>query len=438
MFAYPPRRVIVHADVDAFLASAEEVADPALRGRPVVVGGLPRDRDGGDRGIVISCSYAARALGVRNGMRLRDAHAVCPRAVFRRGDVHAAMALAEKVWEICRRETPLVQVTSLDDAFLDLAGTEPLRGPPLTVARRIHAAALGEVGFSLSLGIGESKVLARVAGDLSKPGGIREVPAGAGPEFLAPLPAAALPGVGHATARLLESFRVGTVGDLQRVPRALLEETFGRHHGGVLFEAARGRDDDPVVPDAPPRSVSRETSFAADTADGRFLEGILHYLLDRAAADCRARGLAARRLEVRLSYADFAGAHRSATLRAPADDARTIWPVAKDLFRAVRERRVLVRRVGVTLSDLAPSGGSAGGSAGGRAGAGRQAGLFTVSPELLSAEEDAKSRRLVDAADRVRERHGFGSLLAGPEIALLGKLELREKGFVLRTPSLSR
>jgi DNA polymerase-4 len=411
---------VVHADVDAFLASAEQAAEPALRGRPVVVGGLPRER-----GIVLSSSYEARALGVRNGMRLRDAHAICPQAVFRRGDVHAAMALAARVWEICRRETPLVQVTSLDDAFLDLAGTEALRGPPLAVAGRIRRTAREEVGFSLSLGIAGSKVLARVAGDLSKPGGIREVPAGGGPEFLAPLPVAALPGVGHGTARLLESFRVGTVGDLQRVPRGLLEETFGRHHGGVLFEAARGRDagpgwdgSDPVVPDAPPRSVSRETSFAADTADGRFLEGVLHYLLDRAAAECRAQGLAARRLEVRLRYADFAGAHRSATLPVPADDARAIWPAARALFRAARERRVLVRLVGVTLSGLAPP-------------AGRQAGLFT-------AAEEERARRLVAASDRVRERHGFRALLAGPEIALLGKLELREKGFVLRTPSLSR
>ena len=405
--------MIVHADVDAFLASAEQVADPALRGRPVVVGGLPRDR-----GIVISASYEARALGVRNGMRLRDAHAACPSAVFRRGEVHAAMALAARVWEICRRETPLVQVTSLDDAFLDLAGTEDLRGPALAVAERVRRAAREEVGFSVSLGIGGSKVLARVAGDLSKPGGIREVPAGGGPEFLAPLPVAALPGVGHRTARLLESFRVGTVGELQRVPRDLLEETFGRHHGGVLYEAARGRDDDPVVPDAPPRSVSRETSFAADTADGRFLEGVLHYLLDRAAGECRAQGLEARRVEVRLRYADFAGAHRSAALPAAADDARAIWPVARALFRAVRERRVLVRHVGVTLEDLAPP-------------AGRQGGLFT-------AAEEGKARRLLAAADRVRERHGFRALLAGPEIALLGKLELREKGFVLRTPSLSR
>jgi DNA polymerase-4 len=420
VFVLVPRRVIVHLDVDAFLASAEQAADPALRGRPVVVGGLPRDR-----GIVISSSYEARARGVRNGMRLREAHAVCPAAVFRRGDVHAAMALAERVWEIARRETPLVQVTSLDDAFLDLAGTEALRGPPRTVAERIRRAAREEVGFSVSLGIAESRVLARVAGDLSKPGGIREVPPGDGPAFLAPLPVAALPGVGHRTARLLESFRVETVGDLQRVPRALLEETFGRHHGGVLHDAARGRDSgpgwdgsDPVVPDAPPRSVSRETSLAADTADGRFLEGILHYLLDRAASECRARGLAARRVEVRLAYADFAGAHRSSVLPGPEDDARSIWPVARGLFRAVRERRVLVRRVGTTLSDLAPAGG-------------RQAGLFT-------AEEEGRARRLAAAADRVRERHGFRALLAGPEIALLGKLELRDRGFVLRTPSLSR
>ncbi len=409
----PARRTIVHLDVDAFLASAEQVLDPALRGRPVVVGGLPRDR-----GIVISSSYEARALGVRNGMRLRDAHRVCPAAVFRRGDVHAAMALAERAWEIARRETPLVQVTSLDDAFLDLAGTAGLRGPPLAVAGRLRAAVRAEVGLSLSVGIGDSKVIARVAGDLSKPGGLRQVPPGGGPEFLAPLPVEALPGVGRSTARLLESFRIGTVGDLQRVDRGLLEETFGRHHGGVLFAAARGEDDDPVVPDAPPRSVSRETSLAADTADGRFLEGLLHYLLDRAAGECRARGLAARRVEVRLAYADFAGAHRSATLPGPSDDARAIWPVARGLFRAVRERRVMVRRVGASLLDLGPAGG-------------RQAGLFTAAAE-------AKGRRLLAAADAVRERHGFSALLAGPEIALLGRMELGEKGFVLRTPSLSR
>lgn len=414
MFARPPLRTILHLDVDAFLASAEQVADPSLRGRPVVVGGLPRDR-----GIVISSSYEARALGVRNGMRLRDAHRVCPRAVFRRGDVHAAMALAARVWEIARRETPLVQPTSLDDAFLDLAGTEALRGPPREAAERIRRAAREEVGLSLSVGIGESKVLARVAGDLAKPGGLREVPPGTGPDFLAPLPVAALPGVGRSTARLLETFRVETVGDLQRAERELLEETFGAHRGGLLYEAARGRDgDDPVVPDAPPRTVSRETSFAADTADGRFLEGVLHYLLDRAAAECRARGLRARGLEVRLRYADFAGAHRSTTLPEPSDDARTIWPAARAIFRAIRERRVLVRFVGVTLGGLGPA-------------AGRAAGLFT-------AEEEARARRLVAAADRVRERHGFRSLLAGPEIALLGKMELRERGFVLRTPSLSR
>jgi len=409
----PARRVVLHLDVDAFLAAAEQAADPSLRGRPVVVGGLPRDR-----GIVLSSSYEARALGVRNGMRLRDAHRVCPAAVFRRGDVHAAMALAERVWEIARRETPLVQVTSLDDAFLDLAGTAALRGTPMEVALRLRAAARDEVGFSLSVGIGGSKVLARVAGDLSKPGGVREVPAGGGAEFLAPLPVEALPGVGRGTARLLRSFKVETVGDLQRVERDLLEETFGRHHGGVLHAAARGEDDDPVVPDAPARSVSRETSLAEDSADGRFLEGLLHYLLDRAAGECRERGLAARRLEVRLAYADFATAHRSGTLAGPSDDARAIWPAARALCGAVRERRVLVRRVGVALLDLRPAGG-------------RQAGLFT-------AAEEEKGRRLLRAADAVRGKHGFSALLAGPEIALMGRMELREKGFVLRTPSLSR
>jgi DNA polymerase-4 len=368
---------------------------------------------------VISSSYEARALGVRNGMRLRDAHRVCPRAVFRRGDVHAAMALAERTWEVCRRETPLVQVTSLDDAFLDLAGTGALRGPARAVAERLQRAVREEVGFSVSLGLAETKVLARVAGDLAKPGGVREVPRGGGPEFLAPLPVAALPGVGRRTALLFESFHVETVGDLQRVPRDLLEETFGRHHGGALHDAARGWDGgDPVVPDAAPRSVSRETSFAADTADGRFLEGVLHYLLDRAAAECRARGLRARTMEVRLAYADFAGAHRATTLPEASDDPRALWPAARGVFRAIRERRVLVRRVGVTLSGLLPA-------------AGRQAGLFT-------AAEEERARRLVAAADRVRERHGFRALLAGPEIALLGKLELREEGFVLRTPSLSR
>ncbi len=409
----PARSTIVHLDVDAFLASAEQVVDPSLRGRPVVVGGLPRDR-----GIVISSSWEARALGVRNGMLLRDAHRVCPAAVFRRGDVHAAMALAERTWEIARRETPLVQITSLDDAFLDLAGTTALRGAPLQVAVRLRAAVRAEVGFSVSLGLGDSKVLARVAGDLAKPGGVRAAPPGGGAEFLAPLPVTALPGVGHRTARLLESFRIETVGDLQRVERGLLEETFGRHQGGVLFDAARGLDDDPVVPDAPPRSVSRETSLAEDTADGRFLEGLLHYLLDRAAGECRARGFRARRVEVRLAYADFAGAHRSATLAEPSDDARAMWAAVRGLFRAVRERRVMVRRVGVSLLDLLPAGG-------------RQGGLFT-------AAEEERGRRLLAAADAVRGKHGFSALLAGPEIALLGKLELREKGFVLRTPSLSR
>jgi DNA polymerase-4 len=406
-------RDIIHLDIDAFLASVEQVRDPALRGRPVVVGG-----ERGERGLVLSSSYEARRHGVVPGLTLAQAERLLPGAVFRRGDYHEGKILSDRAFAIGRRYTPLVEVASLDDCYLDVTGTDRLFGPAVTVAERIRAEVAREVGFRLSLGVAENRTAARVATAFAKPGGVVLVPPGTAAEFLAPLPVRRLPGVGSATEALLHRLNVRTVGDLARIPRWLMERTFGEAVGALLLARAQGRDEDPVRPAREPRSVSRETSFEPETDDRRLVEAMLYYLLERSAAALRQEGRRARVVEVKIRYADGPGDARSRTLQHPTDREREIHGVARDLLAALFTRRVRLKLVGVALS-----------------------GLLTGEDgqtELFPDPDRAREARLSEGIDRIRERFGFAAITAGRSIELLGRLPQNERGFVLKTPSLAR
>jgi DNA polymerase-4 len=404
---------IIHADIDAFLASVEQVRDPALRGRPVVVGG-----ERGERGLVLSASYEARRLGVVPGLTLAQAERILPRAVFRRGDYHAGKELSDRVFAICRRYTPLVEVTSLDDCYLDVTGGEAHFGPAVSVAERIRAEVRRETGLRLSLGVGENRTVARVATVFAKPGGVVVVPPGTGALFLAPLPVRRLPGVGPAAEALLHRLGVRTVGELAKIPRWLLERTFGEAAGGRLSERARALDVEPVRPAREPRSVSRETSFTPETADRREVEAMLFYLLERAAAALRREGRRARTVSVKIRYADGPGDARSRTLDHPTDQEREFFPVARALLDALFTRRVRLKLAGVALSGIVT-------------GEEPQGDLFP---------DPARQRllRLTEGLDRIRERYGFAAVTAGRSIELLGRYAQSENGFVLKTPSLTR
>ncbi len=404
---------IIHVDVDAFLASVEQVRDPSLVGRPVVVGG-----EKGDRGLVLSSTYEARRHGVTPGLSLFEAARLLPGAVFLKGDYQMARRLSERTWEICRRYTPLVQVTSLDDCYLDVTGVARLFGPAREVAVRIKREVAREVGFVLSMGVGENRTVARVATVFAKPGGVVEVLPGRGAEFLASLPIRRLPGVGWRTEKALHRYNVKTIGELSRIPRALLARTFGRAAGRMLFYRSRGIDDEPVQPGRGPRSVSRETSFDPETADYDVIEGMLFYLLERAAAALRTESLCARTLTVKIRYADGPGSRRSYRLPRPSARERELFVPARKMFTALFTRRVRLKLIGVALSNLTREEGEQG--------------------DLFSRDEHHRTANLTAGIDDIRNRYGFRAITAGCSIDLMGHYEQNEHGFVLKTPSLTR
>lgn len=406
-------RDIIHIDIDAFLASVEQVRDPSLRGKPVVVGG-----ERGERGLVLSSSYAARRHGVLPGLTLRQAERLLPRAVFLKGDSHAGRRLSGRTWDICRRYTPLVEITSIDDCYLDVTGTRRLFGPPRRVAARIRREVADEVGFRLSLGVGSNRTVARTATVFAKPGGVMEVPHGGEAAFLAPLPVRRLPGVGRRIEKTLHRLSVRRIRELARIPRWLLERTFGDVAGAILSDRARGVDETPVRPGRPPRSISRATSFDPETADRDVIEGMLYYLLERAAAALRESGHRARRVEVQIRYVDGPGDSRARTLPRPEEWEGGLFGPAREILTALFTRRVRLKLVGVTLSGLVSA-------------RDRQADLFVE-------EERERFARLGEGVDRIRGRFGFKAITVGNAIELLGRFTQNEHGFVLKTPSLTK
>ncbi|MEM7518003.1 MAG: DNA polymerase IV, partial [Planctomycetota bacterium] len=285
--ANSPRRIL-HLDVDAFLASVEQALHPELRGRPVVVGGAPTDRN-----LVMSCSYEARPFGVKPGLLLPEAKKRCPQAVFRRGDSQAANRLREQIARVAFEYTPRIEITSIDDLFVDLTGAERLNGRAFDVAETIKERVHNEVHLPLTIGVGTNKILARLAGKLAKPGGIAEIWPGAEEAFLRHLPVEHLPGVGHRITPLLERFGVQTVGQLRLASRELLFASFGSN-GLQLFDRARGIDTDPVEPSftmkgdgnlelRPPKSIRRDSTFEPEEGRREHVEAMLGYLVERAA-----------------------------------------------------------------------------------------------------------------------------------------------------------
>ena len=271
-------RDLMLVDLDCFYVSVERVRDPALRGRPVIVGGLPHER-----GVVASASYEARAYGVHAGMPLFQAARRCPpgETVFLRGDHEAYMRASRDVLEVLERFTPQVEPLSLDEALLDLAGCERHHTTWLTAAAAVHAAVREATGLDVSIGIGGTRAVARIALALAKPGGVLEVRRGEEAAFLGDLPLRFLPGVGGRTQKALERFNVRTIGDLGAVPEEVLEATFGRT-GVTLSRRARGLDaerDELVVGERAVKhpTISRETSLASDTNDPRVVDGMLSY-----------------------------------------------------------------------------------------------------------------------------------------------------------------
>ena len=405
-------RRILHLDIDASLASIEQLRDPALIGRPVVVGS----------GVVASRSYEAKALGIHTGMVLSAALARCPGLAVREGDSRLAERYRQQVADVVRRFAPLVEVCSLDDLYADFSGVvlDPVEGA-VPRCRAIRAAVREATGLSVSQGVGSSRTVARLATTRAKPAGILEVAHGAEREFLGAFPVRDLPGIGPRTAQWLETVGIHTVQELWSVDRSLLRQAFGAR-GEEIWLRSRGDDARPVAPSTVAQSISRETSFDPQLDEQgqqvSFLQAMLAYLVDRAAAELRNQGLASRTVRVRLRHVDGNQQESSRTVAEATDHTNVLCELAFALLgRLLEERRVLVRLVGVTLASLEPRG---------------------LAQGSLFADEERRNRRLFAAVDSVRERHGFGRLVLGSAARLLGELPHGRNGFRLRTPSLTK
>lgn len=437
----PAAPVILHLDIDAFLASVEIALHPELRGKPVVVGGLPTDRN-----LVMSCSYEARAVGVRPGMRLDEAARICPDAVFRRGDSQAANRVRERVVDVVLASTPRVEVTSIDDLYADLTGTERALGLPIDVGERIRTRVQDEVGVPVTIGIASSRTVARIAGKIAKPRGVAWVFPGGERALLAHVPVAHLPGCGHATGRMLERFGVRTIGELALVPREVLFTSFGTL-GLVLHDRARGIDHDPVEPSytlntdgsrvaRPPRSIRRDGTFEPEEGRREIVAAMLAYLVERAAHRLRSHHVRARILGVRIEHVDTRDAAtiaratdpepRAAEKRAKLDPAcdgtAEILARARELYDALPRRRALVKRVGISLEGLEPA---------------RAWQNHLADGDGREARAD-REHRLDAALDALRARHGFGRILRGASLPLADTHPLEADGFRMRTPSLNQ
>jgi DNA polymerase-4 len=341
---------ILHVDLDAFYASVEAVKDPSLAGKPVVVGGA------GSRGVVMSASYEARAFGIRNAMPAVRARRLCPQAVFVPPDFDSYRAHSNRFREILLAVTPLVEPIALDEAFLDVSGAALLFGEPVAIGERVRREVWKGVGVSCSVGVGPTKLIAKLASRNAKPDGLVVVPVGEVGTFLEALPARALWGVGEKTMNVLSRLGVKTVGDLARTPQVVLGRLLGDQHARDLQDLARGIDARPVVPYEPPKSVSHEETFDRDLDDERELLVELLALSQRVGARLRDDGYRARTVTLKVRLANFTTLTRSRTGEPATDVAADLYHVTSELFRALPGARRRVRLLGVAATGLVPAG----------------------------------------------------------------------------------
>lgn len=340
-------RTIVHADLDAFYASVEQLDRPDLRGKPVVVGGSPAGR-----GVVAAASYEARNFGVRSAMPMSRALRLCPDAVRVSPRFDRYRELSRQVMRIFRSVTPLVEPLSLDEAYLDVTEQVKARGGPEALGRRLKEEVRRATGLIVSIGIGANKTVAKVASDAGKPDGLVVVPHGAEAEYLAPLPARALWGVGPRAEATLRRAGIFTAGDIARAETADLERLLGSR-GPVLQQMARGRDDRAVQTEHERKSVGAETTFSRDLPDGPELRSELDRIVDEVAKRLVSSGVRARTTVLKLRYADFTTISRQSSRPDATDDPETIRAAAHALLDAVVEEGDRFRLIGVSCTNLA-------------------------------------------------------------------------------------
>jgi DNA polymerase-4 len=375
--------------MDAFFVSVEELFDPSLKGKPVVVGGRPNER-----GVVSAASYAARKFGVHSAMPLRTAYKLCPQAIFVDGHRDRYIEYSRKVYEVLQRFSPRVDMASIDEAYLDLTGTERLHGTPLQAAHKLHNAVQEATGLNCSIGIAASRMVAKVASDQAKPNGILWILRGQEASFLAPLDVRKIPGVGKVTETHLHACGIRKVGDLARLDQEFLEQRFGKW-GLALAGKSQGMDaggwfDTEVGEGGGPKSISHEHTFSVDTADTTALDGILVRLSEMVARRLRDHHVWARTLQIKLRYTDFSTFTRSRTLDHASQIDAEIAAAARDLFHKAWTGKP-IRLLGVYAQSLEANEGQT---------------------SLIDEPRAEDWRRTLAAVDKIREKYGEDGIVS--------------------------
>ncbi len=377
---------ILRVDMDAFFVSVELLERPELRGKPVVVGGRADQR-----GVVSAASYEARKFGIHSAMPLRTAHKLCPHAVFL--DVRHGLysQWSDRIAAIFARYSPIVEMASIDEAYLDLTGTERMFGPPIAAAHALRCEIWNQTQLPSSMGLASTRLVAKVASEQAKPRGLLWVCPGSEESFLAPLPVRRIPGIGKVTEAGLHARGIHTVGQIAAMPQEKLEQVFGRW-GTALARKSRGQDAYEFFLDAEPKSISHNHTFGEDTADESALGAMLSHLTEKTAKRLRDHGLYARTATLTIRYASFKTITRARTFAQPADLDSLILGTMKELFAANWDRRQKIRLLGVALSEFTPA---------------------APQLSLLGAAQQERQERLARATDRLRDKFGFDKIRRG-------------------------
>ncbi len=380
-------RTIFHIDMDAFFVSVEEIFDPSLKGKPVVVGGQKNQR-----GVVSAASYAARKFGIHSALPLRTAGMLCPHAIFIDGHPARYREYSHKICDVFNRFSPRVEMASVDEAYLDLTGTERLLGKPLAAAHALHEMVKRETGLNCSIGASSSRMVSKVASDQAKPNGVLWIPPGMEASFLAPLDVRRIPGVGKVMEAGLHALGIHKVGDLAALDEVFLEKKFGKF-GVALAGKARGLDagawfDGDIGDDSDPKSISHEHTFGEDTKDKAALEAILARLSEMVGRRLREHGLHARTVQIKLRYSDFSTFTRARSLAHATQLDIEILDEARHLFRK-NWTGAAVRLLGVHASGFEAA---------------------TGQLNLLDEGKSERWRKALSAVDRIRDKFGEDSV----------------------------
>jgi len=379
-------RSILHVDLDAFFAAVEQLDNPELRGKPVLVGG------DGPRSVVTTASYEARPFGCRSAQPMMTAKRLCPQAIIVRPNFARYRELSDGMFAILDSFTPLVQPMGIDEAFLDLSGTERLLGDAVSVARRIKSRVRDDLKLTISVGVAPNKFLAKLASDLEKPDGLTVIAEEDVARILPPLPVSRIWGIGPKTAARLASLNIKTIGDLRSLSRDVLEQSFGSE-ADRYWRLSRGIDDRPVVRDGDARSISQEQTFGENLVDPEEVRSVLLGQVEQVARRLRKHTLRARTVHLKIRDGEFRTITRNTTLDEPTDQTKLLWETARAIFDTWASKSFRpVRLIGMGATGLTSDA--------------PQLGLF---PDNSNAQQSKLDR----AVDLINDRFGAKSISRG-------------------------